>query len=89
MTNKVWYVYTDSKLTDHENKGVVQYFRQKKDAEKLLKKLLRMRPPMRPPFKSSYIDFNWKEDIKNNITVKELHGKHIIKVDSILDYLAG
>lgn len=82
MTNKIYYVYTERKENDYKNSGVIQYFTNKREAEKFLKKILKLRP-----LKLSWVDFIWKED--KNKPVSFLHGKNIIKVENILDYLTA
>jgi ribosomal protein L24E len=81
LTNKLWYVYTENKENDYKNSGVIQYFTNKKEAEKLLKKIVKLRPS-----KLSWVDSIWKEDKEKPVSF--LHGKKIIKVENILDYLA-
>ena len=89
MTNKIWYVCTDARIDDHDYIGVVQYFGRKTEAEKTLKKVIKMDSQKQPKFKASYIDWNWRTDIKQGRTTQELHGKRFKKVDSIIDYLTA
>jgi hypothetical protein len=67
MSRKQWYIL-EYNFDKGYRRRIVHYTQNKKEAEKLVKNF----------HSDSYIDFQWKEDVKN-IPFSRLHGKGIIK----------
>jgi hypothetical protein len=85
LGKKQWYVCFNGSL-NYSKKFYIQYCSTKKEAEKLLKDIRQLDYEKIRHY-TTYLDFVWKSDIKNNVPFNQLHGKLYIKTDNLFEIL--